>query len=184
MKKYYDILGIPAGASLRDIKRAYYKLARKYHPDVNPENDAKEKFITINEAYEILKNPDLRHSFSNYLKNKKRKRAPKPNKHQQFRAKQKAREKAQMSAEEFKLYRLNVLKKDRRKIIFMVGNVFLFLSLIVFIIWYSNDPKQEGYNPYLPLGAAMGLGVPFLGVCVFFIIQFVHSIKDEKIFKE
>jgi curved DNA-binding protein len=53
-KDYYDILGVKRDASQQEIKSAYRKLARKYHPDVNKTPDAQEKFKDINEAYEVL----------------------------------------------------------------------------------------------------------------------------------
>ncbi len=52
--QYYKILGIPERAGIQDIKAAYRKLAKKYHPDLNQQPDAQEKFILVNEAYEIL----------------------------------------------------------------------------------------------------------------------------------
>ena len=53
-KDYYDMLGVDRGASASDIKKAYFQLAKKYHPDVNPGAEAKEKFAKINNAYETL----------------------------------------------------------------------------------------------------------------------------------
>ena len=54
-KDYYNVLGLEKGASKEEIKRAFRKLARKYHPDVNPdEGKSGEKFKEINEAYSIL----------------------------------------------------------------------------------------------------------------------------------
>ena len=53
-KDYYEILGIKRGASDSEIKSAYRKLARKYHPDVNKTKEAEGKFKEINEAYEVL----------------------------------------------------------------------------------------------------------------------------------
>jgi hypothetical protein len=51
---YYEILGIPSNSSIDEIKKAYRKMARMYHPDINPAPDAKDHFIIITEAYEFL----------------------------------------------------------------------------------------------------------------------------------
>lgn len=63
-KDYYDILGVAKDASAKDIKRAYRKLAAKYHPDKNPDNkEAEEKFKEINEAHEVLSDPEKRKKY-------------------------------------------------------------------------------------------------------------------------
>jgi DnaJ-class molecular chaperone len=63
-KDYYKILGVGRSASAEDIKKAYRKLARKYHPDVNPGNKpAEAHFKEVNEAYEVLSDPDKRHKY-------------------------------------------------------------------------------------------------------------------------
>ena len=54
LKEYYEILGIPSSSSIDEIKKAYRKKARLYHPDINPSPDAKDHFIAITEAYEFL----------------------------------------------------------------------------------------------------------------------------------
>ncbi|MFZ2445301.1 MAG: DnaJ C-terminal domain-containing protein [Syntrophobacteraceae bacterium] len=59
-RDYYEILGIKRGAAQEDVQRAYRKLARKYHPDVSKAKDAEEKFKEINEAHEVLKDPEKR----------------------------------------------------------------------------------------------------------------------------
>jgi len=64
-KNYYDILNINKDASYDDIKKAYYKLALKYHPDKNKDSDAEEKFKEISEAYEILSDNNKRLSYDN-----------------------------------------------------------------------------------------------------------------------
>src|SRR5262245_33664092 len=56
-KDYYGILGVRRDASADEIKRAYRQLARQYHPDVNPDPQAQEKFKEINAAYEVLSDP-------------------------------------------------------------------------------------------------------------------------------
>jgi DnaJ-class molecular chaperone len=63
-KDYYKTLGVNKNASVDDIKKAFRKLARKYHPDVNPgDKKAEEKFKEINEAYEVLSDPDKRRKY-------------------------------------------------------------------------------------------------------------------------
>jgi curved DNA-binding protein len=62
-KDYYATLGVAKNASAEDIKKAYRKLARKYHPDVSKEKDAKEKFQEVSEAYETLKDPEKRAAY-------------------------------------------------------------------------------------------------------------------------
>jgi DnaJ-class molecular chaperone len=63
-KDYYKILGVARGASADDIKKAFRKLARKYHPDVNPgDKKAEEKFKEINEAYEVLSDTQKRQKY-------------------------------------------------------------------------------------------------------------------------
>ena len=65
-RDYYEILGVAKDASEADIKRAYRKLAAKYHPDVNHEADAEEKFKEINEAHEILCDEEKRARYDQY----------------------------------------------------------------------------------------------------------------------
>lgn len=62
-KDYYTILGVDRNAPQEAIKRAYKKLARKYHPDVSKEADAEARFKEINEAYHVLKDPDKRKAY-------------------------------------------------------------------------------------------------------------------------
>jgi curved DNA-binding protein len=65
-KSLYDTLGISQGASEADIKKAYRKLARQYHPDINKEADAEEKFKEVNAAYEILSDKKKRTQYDQY----------------------------------------------------------------------------------------------------------------------
>jgi molecular chaperone DnaJ len=66
-KDYYSILGIKQSASGQDVKKAFRKLARKYHPDINPDDKAAEaKFKQINEAYEVLSDKDKRKKYDKF----------------------------------------------------------------------------------------------------------------------
>src|SRR6187402_1451595 len=63
-KDYYEVLGVPRAASDAEIKKAFRKLAREFHPDVaKDKKKAEEKFKEINEAYEVLGDPDKRKKY-------------------------------------------------------------------------------------------------------------------------
>lgn len=69
-KDYYKIMGLASDATEQEIKTAYRRLARKYHPDLNKEPQAEERFKEMGEAYETLKDPKKRAEYNNYLKNR------------------------------------------------------------------------------------------------------------------
>ena len=66
-RDYYEVLGIDKSASTEDIKKAYKKLARKYHPDMNPgDKEAEERFKEVNEANEVLSDPDKKARYDQF----------------------------------------------------------------------------------------------------------------------
>ena len=78
MENYYNILGVAQSANQDEIKKAFRNLAKKYHPDLHPNNTAIElKFKKINEAYEILKNEEKRKEYNKKLGGKKDTKPPK-----------------------------------------------------------------------------------------------------------
>lgn len=62
-RDYYKVLGVARNANADDIKKSYRRLARKYHPDVSKEKDAEQKFKEVQEAYEVLKDPEKRAAY-------------------------------------------------------------------------------------------------------------------------
>ena len=63
---YYEILGVDRNANKDDLKKAYRRLARQYHPDVNKETGAEERFKEINRAYEVLSEPETRSRYDQF----------------------------------------------------------------------------------------------------------------------
>ena len=73
MKDYYAILGLQRGASTREIKRAYKKLVRKWHPDLHPDDlTCRTQIQMINEAYEVLRDPKKREAYDHRIEKGRR----------------------------------------------------------------------------------------------------------------
>lgn len=77
VRNYYQVLGVPRDAANEEIKKTFRKLARQYHPDVNPNNKlAEEKFKDINEAYDVLSDENKRSDYDNVLFGRGKRKVP------------------------------------------------------------------------------------------------------------
>ena len=65
-RDHYDVLGVSKSASQADIKKAYYKLAKELHPDVNKEDGATEKFAELQDAYDTLSDPEKKQAYDSF----------------------------------------------------------------------------------------------------------------------
>ena len=181
MKKYYDILKLPVDATPSAIKKAYYKLAKKYHPDVCSEEGARQKFIEINEAYEILTNPQLQKKLK---RNSYQKQQTNPTWQQKKRANNNARRNANMKAEEFKRYKMKAFKKDKERLLKMIIALLCLPVIIAFIIWFNNDPTKNGYNPNLHIAAYTVLMIPVSIISIILSLIFFRMTSDQKQFNK
>ena len=65
-RDYYEVLGVSRDASKEDLRSAYRRLARRYHPDVSKDDDAEERFKEVNEAYQVLNDDDRRAQYDQF----------------------------------------------------------------------------------------------------------------------
>lgn len=177
MKKYYDILGVPLSANQTQIKRAYYKLAKQFHPDICKEPNAKEMFIKINEAYEILTSDEARASVK-----RNKQETYSPSSYTRTRASEKAYRKAKMSAEQFRKYRFNKIQKDKKLFINMLLSLIIMDVAIVSLIAFSQDKNSITYNPDLPIGAGIAVSIPIVVISVIIMSKYFSLNEDAKIF--
>ncbi|CAG5080270.1 DnaJ domain-containing protein [Parvicella tangerina] len=171
LQKYYDILGLPSGASQSAIKKAYFKLAKQYHPDVNPSERAKEKFIEINEAYEILSNPALikKALYRTYYAKQKKQKTQGTQRQRTSNHAQKARRRASMNKREFiKKTPKEILIRDLKRMLdYFLVMIFFFMlavSLLTFI-WVREEGTSAGFSFFLS-----GLLFTLIAAAVIFFI--------------
>ncbi len=146
---YHRILGVKHGASPIEIKKAYYKKVRKVHPDVNPSPNATEEFIKINNAYEILTNPNYNTPYQ-YKTSKSQSQTTKRDEQKEWIRKRNEaiwKESARKAKMQFK-----DLSKDLRKELFfkdLVKTIYSFLGLIIipiFFIFIAHSVFEKSSN--------------------------------------
>lgn len=147
LAKYYEVLELNASASQKEIKRAYFRLAKMYHPDVNSSIEARKKFLEINEAYEFLSDPQkVRNLLFRYTTQKQQqKRATK----RAQKVKQNTAQKAAASKPEFeRMVNKETLRHDFKRITNAVVTLVLFGTLLFVISFISNLNDPDSHVPF------------------------------------
>lgn len=182
LEKYYRVLGLTTSATQKDIKKAYFKLAKQYHPDINDTEEAQKKFIEINKAYEVLSNPELvKKLLSNLVYNKKPKSTNNRTKSESIKNNTDRRRKT--SSRHFtKLTAKEILKRDMTRVLdyFLVITGTFMLPLLLFCIsTFNNREFSETLSIFLmATGVIILIGIAFLFIPS--ILIFTHYYRTKK----
>lgn len=181
LAKYYEVLELNSSASQKEIKRAYFRLAKMYHPDVNTSLEAQKKFVEINEAYEFLSDPQkVRNLLFRYAtQRQQQKRATK----RAQKVKQNTAQKAAASKPEFeRIVNTETLRKD----FIIIAKRFvalLALGSIFFVISYFSslyDPETS----YKTTDFIRGYKIFFFCIVAIFIFFLIAAYTDYERFKD
>nr|WP_158210468.1 DnaJ domain-containing protein [Myroides phaeus] len=149
MKDYYKIIGVSKTASIDEIKKAYKKLAFKYHPDVSTLSNSHEKFIEISEAYEILSDETKRKNYDN-LNKSDFSESPHSEKYTTY---QKHKKEAERKAEQYS-------KTDFKN----------FKSSVLDTMYKVYDNSKKGAQ----FGCGLYFGLTFIGASIFGIFKWLE----------
>jgi curved DNA-binding protein CbpA len=153
MKDFYKILGVPPSSTTPEIKKAYRRLSKRYHPDLNPGNTVfEEKFKALQEAYSVLKDPVKRSSFDSKLEARRRVLSTVASTANNIKQHQRAPLRhSNIRKDEFtrkKIFNKPLRKKD----LYMGGGVLLLLIIVVSTIvflesnYYHNEANFEAID--------------------------------------
>jgi hypothetical protein len=181
LNDYYSILGLPANSSIEDIKKAYRKLARHYHPDLNHESDAKDLFIIITQAYEFLL---ANHDKVNNDEQAYRQAMEEWRKYRQDRSHRRANAYARTSYSAFKNTKFYKSTRILDGASIIIG-IFISFAVIIFTIigyTYRLHHPLPGLEPpsVFSLIMLLILGVVFLIVSYAFLKVFLSASKKQK----
>jgi len=181
LSDYYHILGLTSGSSPDEIKKAYRHKARLYHPDINPDPEAKNKFIQATEAYEFL--------IANYNKVTNNDEAYRQamedwRKYRQDRSRQRARAYAQASYVRFKKTRFYRSTRilDATTIIFnLVVSILVIIYTIYGFLYRLKHPLPELHQPtFLIFLMLLSLGMVFFIVSLIYLKAWLETSKKNK----
>jgi hypothetical protein len=180
-KKYYVVLGLETGASVDEIKKAYRKKARLYHPDLNHSPESKDKFIEVTEAYEFL--------ISNHNKilsdDESYKQAMDDwRKYRQDRSHVKARAYARTSYNSFKkteFYKsTQILDGTAIFFCFITSLLIIFYTITGYIYRLNNPYPGEEKPSVVALIGLLLLGFTFLGTTLVFFKSYLETVRKNK----
>src|ERR1035437_5852134 len=181
LKDYYEILGLPVNSSVEEIKKAYRKKARLYHPDINPAPDAKDMFINITEAYEFLISNQQNHmsgeeEYNNAMENWR--------KYRQDRSRKRATVYARTSYNTFKntkFYKTTRIFDGTAIIFSLITSIFIIIYTIYGYIFRLKNPIPgiEGTS-VIAFIVLLLLGLTFLVGSLIFLKAYQESSKKQK----
>ena len=178
---YYRILGLPVNSSMEQIKKAYRQKARLFHPDLNHSSDAKEKFISVTEAYDFLvtnfdkiaavDNEAYRQAMEDWRK------------YRQDRSKQKARVYAQASYSSFKKTQIYKSTRilDGTSIIFSFAISILVIVYTIFgYVYRLKHPIPDYGKPIFSFIMLLMLGMTFFIISLAYLKAYRENLRKQK----
>ena len=169
LKDYYEKLDLPLHASVEEIKKAYRKKARLYHPDINPSPDANDMFISITEAYEFL---IAYHGKIDYDKQSYEKAMDDWRKYRQRRSRQRATAYARTSYTSFKNTKFYKTTRIFDGTTIILSFVISILVLVYTVYGYTNRLKHP--IPGLEKPSVFAFVMLLLLGMIFFIVSFIY----------
>jgi hypothetical protein len=172
MKNYYEILGIKKIASPPEIKKAYFRLVKIYHPDINQDAISQKKFVQIKEAYEVLYHPQKRTEYDQVFFNKLQKEKPdlSPTSKNFFYQNSKFNNQITENREELSVFQKTIVQLALSKIFFIsIGGLIIGFSWIFILDSMTINP----HLPFLSLNSKL-----FLGAIASSIIAFIISLDN------
>jgi len=181
ISEYYEILGLPVNSSLEEIKKAYRKKARLYHPDINHTPDAKDKFIKVTEAYDFLMASHEKGQLDDqdYFRIVEEWR-----KYRQDRSRQRAQYYARSSFARFKnsKYYKSTRILDASSVIFnfVVAVMVLLFTILGYILKLKNPVPGEGKPTLFSFIILLILSIILFTVAFIYLKAFIDTRKKER----
>ena len=181
LSDYYQVLGLPSGSSTDEIKKAYRHKARLYHPDINPDPSAKNKFIQVTEAYEFLianysRISDNDEAYRQAMEDWRR--------YRQYRSRQRARAYAQASFVRFRktrFYRSTRILNAATIVFNLMVSVLVIIYAVYGYLYRLRHPLPELHQPtFLIFLMLLSLGMVFFIVSMIYLKAWLETSKKNK----